>query len=127
MSDQTVIAEIEALDAQRRAALVDKNFSALANLLDDAMLYVHSSAVAEDKALYLKKLTDGLYNYSALKSLRRTHRVLGDVVLVDGDLEISVRVSGVDKVVNSRYLQVWARRAGGWKMISWQSTPIPQG
>jgi len=127
MSDQTVIAEIEALDAQRRAALVDKNFSALANLLDDAMLYVHSSAVAEDKALYLKKLTDGLYNYSALKSLRRAHRVLGDVVLVDGDLEISVRVSGVDKVVNSRYLQVWARRAGGWKMISWQSTPIPQG
>jgi len=127
MSDQTVIAEIEALDAQRRAALVDKNFSALANLLDDAMLYVHSSAVSEDKALYLKKLTDGLYNYSALKSLRRAHRVLGDVVLVDGDLEISVRVSGVDKVVNSRYLQVWARRAGGWKMISWQSTPIPQG
>ena len=118
MSDQTVIAEIEALDAQRRAALVDKNFSALANLLDDAMLYVHSSAVAEDKALYLKKLTDGLYDYSALKSLRRAHRVLGDVVLVDGDLEISVRVSGVDKVVNSRYLQVWARRAGGWKMIS---------
>jgi|694.fasta_scaffold69790_5 ketosteroid isomerase-like protein len=127
MSDQTVIAEIEALETQRRAALVEKNFAGLATLLGEDLLYVHSSAVAEDKALYLKKLTDGLYNYSALKSLRRVHRVLGDVVLVDGDLEISVRVSGVDKVVNSRYLQVWARRAGGWKMISWQSTPIPQG
>jgi ketosteroid isomerase-like protein len=113
MRDQTVIAEIEALETQRRAALVEKNFAGLATLLGEDLLYVHSSAVAEDKALYLKKLTDGLYNYSALKSLRRVHRVLGDVVLVDGDLEISVRVSGVDKVVNSRYLQVWARRAGG--------------
>jgi len=127
MSDQTVIAEIETLEAQRRNALVKKDFTSLANLLGEDLLYVHSSAVAEDKALYLKKLTEGLYDYSALKSLRRSHRVLGDIVLVDGDLEIHVRVSGADKVVNSRYLQVWARRAGGWKMVSWQSTPIPQG
>jgi len=127
MSDQTVIAEIETLEVQRRNALVKKDFASLANLLGDDLLYVHSSAVAEDKALYLKKLTEGLYDYSALKSLRRSHRVLGDIVLVDGDLEIHVRVSGADKVVNSRYLQVWARRAGGWKMVSWQSTPIPQG
>jgi len=127
MSDQTVIAEIETLEAQRRNALVKKDFTSLANLLGEDLLYVHSSAVAEDKALYLKKLTEGLYDYSALKSLRRSHRVLGDVVLVDGDLEIHVRVSGADKVVNSRYLQAWARRAGGWKMVSWQSTPIPQG
>jgi ketosteroid isomerase-like protein len=127
MSDQTVIAEIETLEVQRRNALVNKDFASLANLLGEDLLYVHSSAVAEDKALYLKKLTEGLYDYSALKSLRRSHRVLGDVVLVDGDLEIHVRVSGADKVVNSRYLQAWARRAGGWKMVSWQSTPIPQG
>ncbi|MBM3406667.1 MAG: nuclear transport factor 2 family protein [Betaproteobacteria bacterium] len=127
MSDQTVIADIETLEVQRRNALVNKDFASLANLLGEDLLYVHSSAVAEDKALYLKKLTDGLYDYSALKSLRRSHRVLGDIVLVDGDLEIHVRVSGADKVVNSRYLQVWARRAGGWKMVSWQSTPIPQG
>lgn len=127
MSDQTVIADIETLEVQRRNALVNKDFASLANLLGEDLLYVHSSAVAEDKALYLKKLTEGLYDYSALKSLRRSHRVLGDIVLVDGDLEIHVRVSGADKVVNSRYLQVWARRAGGWKMVSWQSTPIPQG
>ena len=126
MSDQTVIAEIEAVEARRRQALVDKNFTQLADTLGEDLLYVHSSAVSEDKALYLKKLTEGHYSYSALKSLRRAHRVFGDIVVADGDLEIHVRVGGADKVVSSRYLQVWARRAGGWKMISWQSTPIPQ-
>lgn len=127
MSDQTVIAEIEALEAQRCKALVDKDFARLADMIGEDLLYVHSSAVAEDKALYLKKLTEGHYSYSGLKSLRRSHRVFGDIVIADGDLEIRVQVGGTDKVVNSRYLQVWARRAGGWKMISWQSTPIPQG
>ena len=121
------VPEIEALDARRCKALVERDFAALADLLGEDLLYVHSSAAAEDKALYLKKLSEGHYSYSALKSLRRAHRVLGDIVLTDGDLQINVRVGGTDKVVNSRYLQVWARRAGGWKMISWQSTPIPQG
>lgn len=126
MSEASIIAEIEALEARRCKALVDRDFGGLADLLGEDLLYVHSSAAAEDKALYLKKLNEGHYSYSALNSLRRSHRVVGDVVLADGDLHISVRVGGADKQVKSRYLQVWAKRAGSWKMISWQSTPIPQ-
>lgn len=126
MSNQSIITEIEALEARRRNALVDKDFATLADMMDEALLYVHSSAVAEDKALYLKKLRDGHYLYSDLKSVRRELRVFGDVVLADGDLQITVKVAGADKVIMSRYLQAWARRANGWKMVSWQSTPIPQ-
>lgn len=126
MSDQSIITEIEALEARRRKALVDKDFATLSDMMDEALLYVHSSAVAEDKALYLKKLRDGHYLYSDLKSVRRELRVFGDVVLANGDLQITVKVAGTDKVIMSRYLQAWARRASGWKMVSWQSTPIPQ-
>jgi ketosteroid isomerase-like protein len=53
-------------------------------------------------------------------------RVIGDVVLVNGDARIEVEVSGTAKVVMSRYLQVWVKRSAGWQMASWQSTPIPQ-
>ena len=126
MSHASVIAEIEALEARRCKALVERDFNTVADLVGDDLLYVHSSAAAEDKALYLKKLNEGHYSYNALTSLRRAHRVLGDIVLADGDLQINVRVAGTDKLVKSRYLQVWAKRADGWKMISWQSTPIPQ-
>ncbi len=126
MSDQAVIAEIEAVEARRCKAVIERDFTALADMLGDDLLYVHSSATAEDKTLYLKKMAEGFYVYSALTSLRRAHRVMGDIVLVDGDIRINVKVKGSDKVVNSRYLQVWARRAGAWKLVSWQSTPIPQ-
>lgn len=127
MSNQSIIAEIDALEARRCKALIEQDIATIASMVGDDLLYVHSSAVAEDRALYLKKLTDGLYRYSGLKSLRRAYRVMGDIVLADGDLQISVKVNGTDKVINSRYLQVWAKRADGWKMISWQSTLIPQG
>jgi ketosteroid isomerase-like protein len=125
MTNQAVIDQIEALETRRRKALVEQDIATLVDMMDDELLYVHSSAVAEDKALYIKKLSEGHYRYSSLTSLRRSYRVLGDVVLADGDLQIGVRVADADKVINSRYLQAWARRANGWKMISWQSTPIP--
>jgi len=58
--------------------------------------------------------------------LQREMRVIGDVVLVNGDVRIEAVVSGTPKVVMSRYLQVWVKGSAGWQMDSWQSTPIPQ-
>jgi len=71
-------------------------------------------------------LTSGHYTYRALTTLQREMRVMGDVVLVNGDARIEVEVSGTAKVVMSRYLQVWVKGSTGWQMSSWQSTPIPQ-
>ena len=119
------IAHIEALDNQRTKAILERNFAALAPLLGDDLRYIHSSAVQENKSEYLEKLTSGHYIYHGLDVQEREYRVLGDVVLVNGDLRIEVEVKGTRKVVLSRYLQVWARRASGWQMVSWQSVPVP--
>ena len=63
--------------------------------------------------------------FAVIAEVFRSSEVLGDVVLVNGDLRIDVEVKGTRKVVLSRYLQVWARRPGGWQMVSWQSVPVP--
>jgi ketosteroid isomerase-like protein len=121
-----IIAQIEALDQQRAQAILQRNFTALAPLLGDDLRYVHSSAVQENKAQYLEKLSSGHYLYHGLDVQQREFRVLGDVVLANGNLRIDVEVKGTRKVVMSRYLQVWARRPSGWQMVSWQSVPMPQ-
>lgn len=125
LSDQDVIAQIEALDSQRSQAILTRRFDLLEPLLGDDLRYIHSSAVQEDKKLYLDKLTSGHYLYHGLDLQQREFRVLGDIVLVNGDLRIDVEVKGTRRVVLSRFLQVWARRASGWQMVSWQSVPVP--
>ncbi len=126
MSDQDTIAQIETLDAKRAACILARDFAGLEPLIAEDLRYVHSSAVLENKAEYLAKLASGHYAYRSFKTLQREMRVIGDVVLVNGDIRIEVDVSGTPKVVNSRYLQVWVKRSAGWQMASWQSVPMPQ-
>ena len=126
MSDKDVIQEIEAVDAKRTQAILNCNYKALEPLMGEDLRYVHSSAVQEDKKQYLEKLASGHYTYHALDIIQREFRVIGEVVLVNGDLRIEVAVAGTKKVVMSRYLQVWAKRASGWQMVSWSSVPMAQ-
>ena len=124
MSDKDVIQEIEAVDAKRSQAILNCDYKTLEPLMGEDLRYVHSSAVQEDKKQYLEKLASGHYIYHALDVLQREFRVIGEVVLVNGDLRIEVAVAGTKKVVMSRYLQVWAKRASGWQMVSWSSVPM---
>ena len=126
MSDKDIIQEIESLDTKRSQAILSKDYKALELLIGEDLRYIHSSSVQEDKKQYLDKLASGHYIYHGLDVLQREFRVIGDVVLVNGDLRINVEVAGTKKIVMSRYLQVWAKRTSGWQMVSWSSVPIPQ-
>jgi ketosteroid isomerase-like protein len=126
MSDKEVIQEIEALEAKRCQAILNCDYKALEPLIGEDLVYTHSSAVQENKKQYLEKLGSGYYTYHGLDAIEREFRVMGDVVLVNGDLRITVEVAGTKKVVMSRYLQVWAKRPPGWQMVSWSSVPIAQ-
>ena len=122
---EDIIRTIGAIDARRCQAAIAKDRAVLDEILADDMVYVHSSAVAESKAQYIERATTGWYDYTGLTDRGRTFRVYGDTVLVNGDLRIQVTVKGTPKDFVSRYLQVWAKLAGRWQMVSWQSTPIP--
>jgi ketosteroid isomerase-like protein len=126
MHDQDIIKTIESLDDQRSQAILARDYKSLEAWIGEDLRYIHSSAVQENKQQYLEKLSSGHYVYHGLKILQREFRVIGDVVLVNGDIRIDVEVKGAMKLVMSRYLQVWAKRQSGWQMVSWSSVPIPQ-
>ena len=119
------IAEIEAVDARRMEATLAKDAAALRDILAEELLYVHGSSTAENRDLFIERTTTGFYDYKALTSQRRNHRIYGDVALVDGDVRIEVIVKGTPKDFVTRYLQTWVKRDGRWQMTSWQSTPVP--
>ena len=123
--NEDVIREVEARDALRCKATLEGDLATLDGIIADTLRYTHSSAVVDDKAGYLESLRSGVYRYQGFTHLKRGFQVHGDTVLVYGDVQIDVTVKGTAKKVMSRYLAVWLRQGGVWRMAAWQSTPIP--
>lgn len=50
---------------------------------------------------------------------------LGNAVVLTGKCAISVMSGGKPNSFTVRFTDVWENQAGTWRMITWQSTKIP--
>lgn len=125
MNDKAIFDAITERDNARLRATLNGDIDTVATIIGSSLRYVHGSGTDEDRTAYLKKLRDGFYQYEILESKKRDFRRFGETVLVHGDLKIKVHVNGTVKEFDNRYLQVWASEDGEWKMVAWESTPMP--
>jgi ketosteroid isomerase-like protein len=116
----TSAAEILRLEDERYAAMLAKDVTALERLLDEQLVYVHSSGVADTRESYLRGLRE-TWDYRRINRSDQTVRVSGDTALVFNRLEIGIEVDGVRKELDNRALAVWVRRGGAWRLIGLQS------
>src|ERR1044071_8462778 len=103
-------AAIGRLEDQRYAAMLAKDVAKLERLLDDALVYMHSSGVADSKASYIAGLRDGVWDYGRIDRTEQSVKVVGDTALVFNRLAISIKVKGVPKELDNRALAVWVKR-----------------
>jgi hypothetical protein len=125
----TVTAGIEAdvldADGRRFAAMVAGDWAALDAALADDLAYVHSTARRESKAEHLANLRAGRPRYRGIAPRERQARVLGDAGVVNGVSDMHVDNAGKEQRFTVRYLAVYARQGGRWRMMAWQSTRVP--
>lgn len=117
--------DILALEARRYAAMTAGDTAALEPLLHDALVYTHSSALVDDKRSYLAGIASGKFRYKGIERAEERVHVYGDAALVTGRAAIEVDVDGRPKSLRLRYLNVWVRQGGAWRLAAWQSTSLP--
>lgn len=112
-------------ERERVAALVADDFAALDRLLSPALNYGHSSGVAETKAEYLDALRSGRLKYKSLEHSSPSVRIHGDTAIMQGTSKVRAVSGGVESTVNLRFLLVYIRDGGQWRLAAWQSTRLP--
>lgn len=117
--------DVLALEDKRCAALAANDIAALEGMVHDDLIYTHSTAQVDTRAIYLEALKSGATRYHSIKRADEKVRVCGDTALVTGRAAIDVTVKGEHKLIDARYLLVWTKTAKGWKFIAWQSTKPP--
>jgi ketosteroid isomerase-like protein len=118
-------AEVVRADDRRFTAMQKGDWTALEAALADDLTYVHSSARLESKAEHVGNLKAGKPHYRGIAPRDRRVRVHGDVGVVDGVSEMHVENAGKEQRFTVRYLAVYAKAGGAWRMIAWQSTRVP--
>jgi ketosteroid isomerase-like protein len=116
---------IAALEEARYKAMIAGDLAGLGRFLSDRLTYTHSTALTESKSEYLASVGKGVFKYRDIKVSERQIREVAGAVLVTGRITIDILIDGQPKLLQSRFLNVWAEEGGEWRMVAWQSTPIP--
>ena len=117
--------EIAAAELALYRAMIAQDFVAMDALLADDVVYIHSTAVAEDKAGYLAGVRDGLYDYGTIESSNVTVRNHGDVAIQTGAVVMSVAARGEPKApITLLFTLVWKREEQGWRLWQRQATRV---
>lgn len=123
--NQAAAAAVEAAELRRFEVMTGKDYTALASILADDLVYTHSSAAVDSKASYLESLTSGRVTYKVIKPSNLQVRVFGDMAVIHGEAAMEVDANGQQIVNTLRFTDIWARRDGRWQMVAWQSTRMP--
>jgi ketosteroid isomerase-like protein len=113
-----------AADDRRLEAMAACDLKALSNTLSEDLLYTHSSGTVDTKDSYLAKIRSGAVRYERGMRSEVLAFHAHDVVWLQGKLNISISREGGLLVLNARFLSVWVREAGHWRMRAYIHTPI---
>jgi len=122
-------AEQQVLQAEkdRFAAMVKADGPALEKLLADDLTYIHSTALLQNKAEFIKSLLAGNIDYVSIvpSDADAKVRINGTTAVATGLAAVNVIDNGKDRKIRIRYTTVYANRGGAWLLQNWQSTVIP--
>jgi ketosteroid isomerase-like protein len=120
---------ITQLENSRYAAMLGKDIGTLERLLDDKLIYMHSSGVVDTKSSYIDGLRSGVWDYQQIDRTDVRIEISRDVALVFGKLSIRMNTRGAAKAFSTRALAIWQRGQrgeSGWTLLAVHSGAIPE-
>jgi len=109
----------------RYAAQTGRDFSALEQLIGEDLVYIHSSAIVDNKASYIETQRAGTVIYRIMKRSDVSVRTYGCLAIITGLANFDVTNKGQDISVELRFHSIWAKRTGAIQFVSWEATRVP--
>lgn len=118
--------DVRAADLRRISALIHADRTALDAVLADELTYGHSDGRLQTKTELLAALTAGAVTYQSYDGPPPTVRIQETVALLSGIAELEATARGTKVKLWLRYLAVYEKREGSWRLTAYQSTRLEQ-
>jgi uncharacterized protein (TIGR02246 family) len=118
--------EIEALEAELRAAQLGADVAALDRLIADDLLFTGPDGALATKGDDLAAYRDGVMRVASHEPQDlRVRRVGADVAVVALRAHMTGSYAGAPFAGTARYTRVWARDGGRWRIVAGQVSVVP--
>jgi ketosteroid isomerase-like protein len=111
---------LAAMDGMKQA-MINRDGAALEKLLADNLTYTHSAGQEQNKAEVIQSVVSGKASVQKLEFTDNSVRVLGNVALVKGKVDLW---HSPENVVHMNILHVWMHGAHGWQLVARQATRL---
>jgi len=119
------LADIEAVERARFAAMTHQDVNALQSMLADDLIYCHSNGRCENKAQLLESIRTGRIVYHSVDILSLRPRPAAGAVIVNGSIAVDGSMDGLPLKMQLVYMGVYVRRDGQWRLAAWQAARLP--
>lgn len=115
---------LEKAERERLRLMLCRDLEKLAAMLDDELVYTHSSGVTHNRAEYLALMATSNLVYEDI-SVQPSVRLVAGAGVVHARMSARIRMNGQQRTLNGSYLAIWRQRTGTWLLCALQSTPGP--
>ncbi len=111
-----------AVEAKRYEAMIAADRTALAPMLAEELVYIHSNGILENKIEFLDAVQAGDIKYLSIVPSETKIRDHGRWAVLTGLIDMTVHTSGKKQSATLLYTAIYERIDRRWQLISWQST-----
>lgn len=117
--------EIRNAEKQWATAVMKQDFTTLASILGEQLIYAHSTGVVDSKGEYLGKLKAGGTRYDVIEHRSLTVKVYGDAAVAHARVHMkgATREGPFDNEL--MMLHLWVKQGGRWRLVAHQTTRLP--
>lgn len=128
MTDEQLERALTVRERERRDALVGDDMAALADLMTDDLIHVHTTGNVQDKAELLSHAGSFLRFIEVERGQLHIRRIADDAAIMTGTMTNTLQRRGFDERITVRAFvtQVWVRQGETWRTASFHATRLPE-
>lgn len=125
--DPAAFAAVRAADDRRIAATIAADIPTLSQLLSDDLHYANSDGRLQTKAQFLAAVKGSTARYvSVVPQNVKLQAIAVGAVAMSGRAQITAETGGERVRFTLQFLAAWREEAGEWRLLAYQSTPVPE-
>ena len=122
---QSVEEEVRAADTARVLSTLRSDTVRLSRLLSDGLTYGHADGRVQTKEVFLAAVRTNRVKYEAYDYLEKNiTRVSDDFAIMTGRVHLKASAGTEHVEFALRFLSVWRREDGIWRLFAYQSTKL---